>query len=41
MENSLDEGFLRQCRTGWLLVEDDFGGKLTEKEKLKYGEQVK
>ena len=33
------ETFLQECRTGWLLLENDFGGKLTNKEKLKYGKQ--
>lgn len=30
-------GFLRECRTGWLLVAKDFGSKITDKDKLKYG----
>ena len=36
----LSDNFLRECRTGWLLIEDGFGGRLNEKEKLKYGKMM-
>ena len=36
-EKGFEDGFLRECRTGWLLVADDFGGKLNEKESLRHG----
>ncbi len=36
----ITDDFLRECRTGWLLVEDNFGGRLNEKEKLKYGKHL-